>query len=43
MNKYDIAKSKMLEAIKELDIEELAKLVDELDYILQTKCNNGGD
>lgn len=39
MNKYDIALNIIKEAIKDLDIEDLARLIDQLDYILETKCN----
>lgn len=39
MNRYDIALKQILELIKDLDLEELARLIDQLDYILETKCN----
>lgn len=39
MNRYDIALKQILELIKNLDLEELARLIDQLDYILETKCN----
>jgi predicted house-cleaning noncanonical NTP pyrophosphatase (MazG superfamily) len=32
-------KEQILELIKDLDLEELARLIDQLDYILETKCN----
>ena len=40
MNKYDEVKKILLELIKELDDEQLARLLDELDYILQTRVNS---
>ena len=41
MNKYDIAIKQIMEIIKELDTEELARLIDQLDYFLETRCNKG--
>lgn len=40
--KDDESVNKIIDLIKKLDVEDLAKLLDYFDYILELKANGGG-